>query len=130
MWEASLDFLVEAARRGGAQRPEPWCEPELAALGTDEVQDGEAILVLVQAKAAPELLEVDGKTLGRAEKEHGVHRGDIHTLVVQVHHEDKVHLARVQPLLGTAAFVVGSVGRKSDRWKLPLIEEASHEMGM
>ena len=80
-------------RRVGQQRPVAQVEPEVAVGLADEVEDGQALLVLGQPQPAAELLEEDRQALGRAEEQHRVDLGDVDALVVQVDDEQEVDLA-------------------------------------
>lgn len=76
----------------------------------DEVERGEAVLSLHQAQTAAQLLEEDGRALGRSKEEDGVDLGNVHPLIEQVHREQDVDLPRAQLPEGVGAVVAGGIG--------------------
>lgn len=74
-------------------RPEPDVPAEVPVVMTDEVQHGQAGLAGRAAKAAAQLLQEDGGTLGGTQEEKGVHLGDVEAFVEEVDSEDGVDLA-------------------------------------
>ena len=96
----------------------------------DEIQNGQAILVFCQTQTTPQLLQKHGQRLGRAQEQHSVHLGDIHTLVVNVHHKEESELPGNQPLLGGVALLVRRVAGQCHRWNAVGIKVARHELGM
>ena len=56
-------------------------------MGTDEVQHRAEALVLGAAQSAAELLQKQRRAFGRPQHQQCVNRGDIDTLVEQVHRE-------------------------------------------
>ena len=69
----------------------------------NEVEYGQALLLVVQSQAATELLQEDRQALGRAEEQHRVELGDVDALIVQVDDEQDVHLTAAQAVLGRVA---------------------------
>ena len=96
----------------------------------DEVQHGQAILVFCQTQTTPQLLQKHGQRLGRTQEQHRVHLGDIHALVVNVHHIEKTELPGNQPLLCSVALLVRRVAGQCHRWNAMGIKVARHKLGM
>ena len=69
----------------------------LASHLADEVEDGEDPLPLCPSESAAELLEEDGRALGRTEHEDGVDLGEVHPLVEEVYGEDHAELPAPEP---------------------------------
>ena len=111
--EPVLDLLVERHRGVGQERPVSQVETEVAVGLADEVEDGQALLLLEQPQPAAELLEEDRQALGRAEEQHRVDLGDVDALVVQVDDEQEVHLATAQAVLSRVAIGLRSLGREA-----------------
>jgi hypothetical protein len=58
-WEvrkAAFNLAIESSSGLGADRPKTRREAELAVLGSDEIQHGQTVLVVVQTQAASQLL--------------------------------------------------------------------------
>ena len=125
--ESLLDLRDQVGAVASQQRAEAQVKPEFSACVADEVQDREAGLVLRTPKSSSELLEEHQCALGRAEKENGVHFGDVHALVEQVHAEHDVDRAVAQVAERGLALVGGCVGRHGDRRQTTTHELVRHE---
>ena len=109
------------------QRGELLLEVVLAVGRADEVQHREALFPLGQAQAAPQLLEEDRQRFRGSQEQHRVHLGDVHALVVNIHHEQHPQLAPDQPLLGGGAHIVPTVAGQCQRWDAAAVEVIRHE---
>lgn len=108
--ETLLDLALEAGPRRARQRSESKIEAEALVLLPDEVERGEAVLSFHQPQAAAQLLEEDGRALGRSKEEDGVDLRNVHAPVEQVHREQDVDLPRAKLPEGVGAIVAGGIG--------------------
>ena len=76
------------------------------------------------------MLQKHGQRLGRAQEQHSVHLGDIHTLVVNVHHKEESELPGNQPLFGGVALLVRRIAGQCHRRDAVGIKVARHKLGM
>lgn len=128
--EGLLDLgghLVAGAAQEGAEAA---VEAEFGAVVADEVQDGAGGLGGVAAEASAQLLEEQGRAVGRAEHQEGVDGGDVDALVEQVDGEHDVHASVGQVAQGLAAIVVGGVGPDGGGGDAGVAEDAGHEPGV
>ena len=121
--KAAFDLAIEFSGRLGADRPQTRREAELAALGPDEIQYGQAFLLVVQAQATSQLLQVDGQALRGPQEQDRVQLGDVDAFVVQIDDEDEVDFAAAESLLRRAPLVVVAAGRQGQRWQAVFVEE-------
>ena len=73
------------------ERPIAEIEPEIAMGLADEVEHGQAFLLLEKAKPAPKLLQEYREALGRPQKQDGVDLGDVDAFVVEIDYEQEIH---------------------------------------
>ena len=73
----------------------------------DEVQHGQAFLILGQTQTTPQLLQEDRQRLGGAQEQDSVHLRNIHAFIVDIHDEDEPHLTRYQAMLGGPSLLIG-----------------------
>jgi len=97
---------------------------------TDKIQHGQAFFVFGQTQAAAQLLQKHGQRFRGAQEQHSVHLGDIHTFVVNVHHEEESEFPGNQPLLGGVALLVRRVAGQCHRRDAVGIKVARHKLGM
>src|SRR6476469_8830992 len=93
MRETKFDFVIKSPRWLRAQCPKPCREPELGTMCANEVENCETVLLVVESKAASELLQVNRQALRWAEEEQGVDLGQVDALIVKVNDEDEIHVA-------------------------------------
>ena len=93
MREAGLDLAFKSAGRIGAERAKPRGKAELPVLCTNEVEDGQAVFMVMQAEPAAKLLQVDGEAFCRPEEENRIDLRDVDALVVEVDDKNKVDLS-------------------------------------
>ena len=94
----------------------------------DKVQHGQAFFILCQPQATAQLLEEDGQGLGGPQEQHGVDLRDVHTLVVDVHHEDEAHLTADQSLFGGLSLLIGGFSGQENGRDSAAVEIAAHKL--
>ena len=125
--EPVAQLLLHAVIGIVQQRGELLLEVILSVGRADEVQHGEAFLPLGQAQAAPQLLEEDRQRFRGPQEQHRVHLGDVHALVVNVHHEQHLQLTPDQLLLGGGAHIVPAVAGQRERRNAAAVKVVGHE---
>ena len=109
MRKAGLDFMIEPAGRMRAQGAEPRCEAKFASLSADKVKDRQAVLVVMEPKAPPELLEVHGQALSWPKEHDRIDLRNVDPLVVEIDDEDDVDLTANEALPRGPAFIMGTL---------------------
>ena len=82
-------------------------ETELSTVLADEVEDRQNRLVPCPPQPAPELLQEQGRALGRPQQQDGVDVGQVEPLVEQVRREESVDLASRSACQGGARSAAG-----------------------
>ena len=128
--EAFPDLSLDPPTTGTGQSPISSVKPELGVLMTDEVEDGQAGLVVGQTQAAAELLQEHRRALRRSKEEDGVDCGNVEALVEEVHREHGIDLPVAQALESASPIVCGSLRRDRDRRDAAGRELLGHETRM
>ena len=82
------------------------------------------------SKITAQLLEEDGQGLGGPQEQHGVDLRDVHTLVVDVHHEDEAHLTADQSPFGGLSLLIGGFSGQENGRDSAAVEIAAHKLRM
>src|SRR5215217_258211 len=128
--EALLDLPLKASTTDPGQGAVAEIEPELRVLAADEVEHGQAWLVVGQAQPPAQLLKEDGGALGGTQEQHRVDGGDVDTLVEQVDGEEYPHLAIAKiPEGGPSRFLIGPGGDRPGG-DSGFVEPAGHVLGV
>jgi hypothetical protein len=125
VFDGALDRSAGAAREEGAK---PIDEPEPAVGVADEVEHGQAGLAGFAAQAAAELLEEEGRALGRTEEEDGVDAGNVDAFVEQILREHHVDRGGAEVPQRGVANGLGGLGIDGDRGDALAREERRHEL--
>ena len=60
----------------------------------NKIQNGQTFFSFRKTQTTSKLLKKNGQGLCRTKKEYGIYFGDIDTLIVQIHNEDKFDFSR------------------------------------
>ena len=130
--EVIRDLTLDVAPAAAEQRAEASIEAELSAMVADEVEHGAERLPAGPSQAAAELLQEEGRALGRAQEQQGVDVRDVDTFVEQVDGEDDVDSPGVEIAQRRRSLVHRAVtpdrnGRYPDRAELLGHEARVHD---
>src|SRR5712692_912978 len=94
-----FDFLIDAPLRVVHQRSEPHLPVVVSMSLSDEVEDSQTILPIIQPQPTAELLQKDSEALGGAEQQNGIYFRNVNPFVVQIDDENKVDFTVDEPSL-------------------------------
>jgi hypothetical protein len=128
--EALLDLPLKASTTDPGKGAVAEIEPELRVLAADEVEHGQAWLLVGQAQPPAQLLKEDGGALGGTQEQDRVDGGDVDTLVEQVDGEEYPYLAVAKsPEGGPSRSLIGPGGDRPGG-DAGLIEPVGHVLGV
>lgn len=128
--EVELYGALEFSTTATEQRPVAAIEPELLAMGADEVEHRAVALVGGLAQSSTELLEEQRRTLGRTEHQDGVEDGNVDALIEQVDREHDLNPAGGEVLERTLAFGPRAVTPDGHGADAVAVEVLGHELGV
>ena len=128
--ELHLHGPFDVSPGAAEQRTVAAVEPELLAMGADEVQHRAERLALRLAQPATELLEEQRRTLGRSQHQDGVDGRHVDALVEQVDREHDLHVAGRELPQRRLPLGPRTVAPDRDGTDPVLVEVSGHELGV
>jgi hypothetical protein len=126
--ESFVDLPAQFAAGNAGERPKSQIETEVPVCLADEIEDGQAVLVLRAPEPPAQLLKEDRCALRRPKKQDGIDLGKVDALVEQVYREEDVYLAVFEPFQRRIPLLLARVGRNRCSWNSRLHEFSCHEL--
>ena len=127
-YKAVLDLPGQAARGVGEKRSKLVLKVILSIRLADKVENGQALFILCQPQATTQLLQENRQRFCRSKEQDGVNLRNVNAFVIDIHDEDKTHLAGNETILRAATFFIRRLTGQEHGRNAMLIEIPAHEL--